>query len=132
MSVAMSVIPNGEPQTIVTPRLPGMVALLGVLMSVFAAVALAGEMRERIIIVGSSTVYPFSAAVAEHFARSGPFPAPTLSASSTGEGFRLLLCRDFRRYTRYQQCLAPDLRDRKGTLHAERREGDRRDPDRLR
>ncbi len=85
----MSVTPNGEPQTAVTPRPPGVVALLGVLMSVVSALALAGETRERIIIVGSSTVYPFSAAVAEHFARSGPFPAPTLSATSTGEGFRL-------------------------------------------
>lgn len=45
--------------------------------------------RDRIIIVGSSTVYPFSALVAEHFAKSGPFPAPVVSATSTAEGFRL-------------------------------------------
>jgi phosphate transport system substrate-binding protein len=44
---------------------------------------------DRITIVGSSTVYPFSAAVAEHFARSGPFPTPVVRATSTAEGFRL-------------------------------------------
>jgi len=60
---------NSEPQTAVIPSPPGVVALLGVLMSLVSALALAGETRERIIIVGSSTVYPFSAAVAEHFAR---------------------------------------------------------------
>jgi phosphate transport system substrate-binding protein len=46
------------------------------------------ETRDHIIVVGSSTVYPFSALVAEHFSRSGPFPAPSVSASSTSEGFR--------------------------------------------
>jgi phosphate transport system substrate-binding protein len=45
--------------------------------------------RDRIIIVGSSTVYPFSALVAEHFAKSGPFSAPVVHATSTAEGFRL-------------------------------------------
>src|SRR5581483_9612904 len=44
---------------------------------------------DRITVVGSSTVYPFSAVVAEHFARSGPFPAPVVRATSTAEGFRL-------------------------------------------
>jgi phosphate transport system substrate-binding protein len=43
---------------------------------------------ERMMIVGSSTVYPFSAAVAEHFARSGPFPTPIVRATSTAEGFQ--------------------------------------------
>ncbi len=48
-----------------------------------------GETRDRITIVGSSTVYPFSALVAEHFAKSGPFPAPVVRSGSTAEGFRL-------------------------------------------
>lgn len=48
-----------------------------------------GETRDRIAIVGSSTVYPFSALVAEHFAKSGPFPAPVVRSTSTAEGFRL-------------------------------------------
>jgi ABC-type phosphate transport system substrate-binding protein len=48
-----------------------------------------GAIRDRIIIVGSSTVYPFSALVAEHFAKSGPFSAPVIHATSTAEGIRL-------------------------------------------
>lgn len=48
-----------------------------------------GANRDRIIIVGSSTVYPFSALVADHFAKSGPFPTPVVNASSTADGFRL-------------------------------------------
>jgi len=48
-----------------------------------------GAHSDRIAIVGSSTVYPFSAAVAEHFARSGPFPTPVVRATSTAEGFKL-------------------------------------------
>jgi phosphate transport system substrate-binding protein len=47
------------------------------------------DARDRITIVGSSTVYGFSALVAEHFAKSGPFPAPDVHATSTAEGFRL-------------------------------------------
>ena len=44
---------------------------------------------DRITIVGSSTVYPFSMLVAEHFAKSGPFSAPVVRSTSTGEGFKL-------------------------------------------
>jgi phosphate transport system substrate-binding protein len=44
---------------------------------------------DRITIVGSSTVYPFSVLVAEHFAKSGPFSAPVVRSTSTGEGFKL-------------------------------------------
>jgi phosphate transport system substrate-binding protein len=60
--------------------------LLG--MSLFSRAA-AGDPHEQILIVGSSTVYPFSALVAEHFARSGPFPTPVVHSTSTAEGFRL-------------------------------------------
>jgi phosphate transport system substrate-binding protein len=49
----------------------------------------AGSAAERITIVGSSTVYPFSVVVAEHFAKSGPFPEPEVRSTSTAEGFRL-------------------------------------------
>jgi phosphate transport system substrate-binding protein len=44
----------------------------------------------RITIVGSSTVYPFSSLVAEHFARSGSFAVPAVRSTSTAEGFKLL------------------------------------------
>jgi phosphate transport system substrate-binding protein len=55
----------------------------------FVVLSCEAETRDHIIVVGSSTVFPFSALVAEHFSRSGPFPAPSVSASSTAEGFRL-------------------------------------------
>ena len=48
-----------------------------------------GGARGEITVVGSSTVYPFSAIVAEHFAKSGPFPPPVVRSTSTSEGFRL-------------------------------------------
>jgi phosphate transport system substrate-binding protein len=49
-----------------------------------------GEARDEIIIVGSSTIYPFSALVADHFAKSGPFKMPSIRSSSTNDGFQLL------------------------------------------
>jgi len=49
----------------------------------------AADTTDRITIVGSSTVYPFSKLVADHFGKSGPFPAPIVRATSTAEGFRL-------------------------------------------
>ena len=60
------------------------------LIGMFAVLSCEAATRDHIIVVGSSTVFPFSALVAEHFSRSGPFPAPSVSASSTAEGFRLL------------------------------------------
>ncbi len=50
----------------------------------------AAGLEDRITIVGSSTVYPFSSLVAEHFAKSGPFPLPVVGSTSTAEGFKLL------------------------------------------
>lgn len=44
--------------------------------------------RDQIHIVGSSTVYPFSTAVAEHFGGEG-FKSPVVEASGTGGGFKL-------------------------------------------
>jgi phosphate transport system substrate-binding protein len=59
-----------------------------VIMSIASAPSEGGA-RGEITVVGSSTVYPFSAIVAEHFAKSGPFPAPVVRSTSTAEGFRL-------------------------------------------
>lgn len=58
------------------------------LMGMFTVFSCHAASRDQIIVVGSSTVFPFSALVAEHFSRSGPFPAPAVSATSTAEGFR--------------------------------------------
>jgi phosphate transport system substrate-binding protein len=59
-----------------------------------AAVALGSagvaEARTQIRIVGSSTVYPFTTAVAESFKRSYPqFPAPIVESTGTGAGIKL-------------------------------------------
>jgi phosphate transport system substrate-binding protein len=55
-------------------------------------VALAGAaqaQRDQIRIVGSSTVYPFSAKVAESFGRAGGFKTPVVESTGTGGGFKL-------------------------------------------
>jgi phosphate transport system substrate-binding protein len=49
----------------------------------------AASITDRITIVGSSTIYPFSTLVAEHFAKSGPFSPPVVHSTSTAEGFKL-------------------------------------------
>src|SRR4029079_14903856 len=53
--------------------------------------ALAGAahaQRDQIRIVGSSTVYPFSAKVAETFGRGGSFKTPVVESTGTGGGFK--------------------------------------------
>ncbi len=56
-----------------------------------ALVAVAGEAvaRDQIRIVGSSTVFPFTTAVAEQFGRSGKFKTPVVESTGTGGGFKL-------------------------------------------
>ncbi|QPQ55227.1 substrate-binding domain-containing protein [Allosphingosinicella flava] len=50
----------------------------------------AGDARNQIRIVGSSTVYPFAKAVAERFAQVNPqFGAPILESTGTGAGMKL-------------------------------------------
>ncbi|MGE3969102.1 MAG: PstS family phosphate ABC transporter substrate-binding protein [Dongiaceae bacterium] len=56
-------------------------ALLG-----FACTA---EARDEIRIVGSSTVFPFSTAVAEQFGKTGGFKTPVVESTGTGGGFKL-------------------------------------------
>ena len=54
-----------------------------------AAVAGAGQARDRINIVGSSTVYPFSTVVAEQFGRSTSFKTPKVELTGSGGGLKL-------------------------------------------
>ncbi|MGF1563642.1 MAG: PstS family phosphate ABC transporter substrate-binding protein [Geminicoccaceae bacterium] len=56
-----------------------------------AAVALAGtaEARDQIRIVGSSTVFPFSTAVAEQFGQKTDFPTPVVESTGSGGGLQL-------------------------------------------
>jgi phosphate transport system substrate-binding protein len=49
-----------------------------------------GDARSQIRIVGSSTVYPFTTAVAERFAQANPrFTAPIVESTGTGAGMEL-------------------------------------------
>ena len=67
-------------------RLPSTTAL-----ALVAGIALAGaaQAREQIRIVGSSTVFPFSTAVAEQFAKKTGFKAPVVESTGTGGGMKL-------------------------------------------
>ncbi len=55
------------------------------------AIALAGaaSARDQIRIVGSSTVYPFTTAVAEQFGKSGAGKTPVVESTGTGGGMKL-------------------------------------------
>lgn len=53
--------------------------------------ACSGGSRTQIRVVGSSTVYPFTTAVAEQFKRKWPqFPAPIVESTGTGGGLKLM------------------------------------------
>jgi phosphate transport system substrate-binding protein len=61
------------------------------LLAVVAGAALASpaQARDQIRIVGSSTVFPFSTAVAEAFGRAGGFKTPVVESTGTGGGIQL-------------------------------------------
>lgn len=65
--------------------------LLGAMVAASViAVPAAAQMRRNIRVVGSSTVYPFSKAVAERFARANPgVPAPVVESTGSGAGIKL-------------------------------------------
>jgi phosphate transport system substrate-binding protein len=54
-----------------------------------AVLAAPAQARDQIRIVGSSTVFPFSTAVAESFGRSGGFKTPVVESTGTGGGIQL-------------------------------------------
>ena len=56
-----------------------------------AAATLAGtaQARDEIKIVGSSTVFPFSTAVAEEFGKTTSFPTPVVESTGSGGGLKL-------------------------------------------
>ncbi|MGH6933773.1 MAG: PstS family phosphate ABC transporter substrate-binding protein [Dongiaceae bacterium] len=60
-------------------------------VAALAVLAFAGqaEARDEIRIVGSSTVFPFAAAVAEQFGKSGQFKTPIVESTGTGGGMKL-------------------------------------------
>jgi phosphate transport system substrate-binding protein len=65
--------------------------LTGVAAVALASTALAGTAvaRDQIRIVGSSTVFPFTQAVAEQFANMSGNPAPVVESTGTGGGMKI-------------------------------------------
>ncbi|MEO5367975.1 MAG: substrate-binding domain-containing protein [Magnetococcus sp. WYHC-3] len=61
-------------------------ALAAIGMTVLAQPA---QARDQIRIVGSSTVYPFSTAVAEQFGRASGFKTPVVESTGSGGGIKL-------------------------------------------
>lgn len=59
-------------------------ALIGICVVATAAPA---DARDRLHIVGSSTVYPYTTVVADNFAADGRFPKPQVESTGTGGGF---------------------------------------------
>jgi phosphate transport system substrate-binding protein len=51
--------------------------------------AASAQSRDQIRIVGSSTVYPFTTAVAEQFGKQGKFKTPVVESTGTGGGVKL-------------------------------------------
>ena len=54
-----------------------------------ALAATSAQARDQIRIVGSSTVYPFTTAVAEQFGKSSGSPTPIVESTGTGGGLKL-------------------------------------------
>src|SRR6056297_3044581 len=54
-----------------------------------AGVATEAAARDQIKIVGSSTVFPFSTAVAEAFGKATQFPTPVVESTGSGGGLKL-------------------------------------------
>jgi phosphate transport system substrate-binding protein len=55
----------------------------------FVGFADAAEARDQIRVVGSSTVYPFTTAVAEQIGKTGGLKTPVVESTGTGGGFKL-------------------------------------------
>ncbi|MHA1525039.1 MAG: substrate-binding domain-containing protein, partial [Alphaproteobacteria bacterium] len=58
-------------------------------VAVLAGAALPANARDRITIVGSSTVFPFAATVAERFGKSTQFKTPIVESTGSGGGLKL-------------------------------------------
>lgn len=58
-------------------------------LALVASGAASGQSRDRIRIVGSSTVFPYSQAVSEHYARMSHARAPVVEATGTGGGMKI-------------------------------------------
>ncbi len=74
-------------ENIVTNKVAAFAAAVAVVGSL--AVVDVAAARDQIRVVGSSTVYPFTTAVAEQFGKSGGGKTPVVESTGTGGGFKL-------------------------------------------
>ncbi len=72
----------------ITRKLALAAAAAVALSTAFAGVA-GAQSRDRIRAVGSSTVFPFTTAVAEAFGKGGGFKTPVVESTGTGGGLKL-------------------------------------------
>jgi phosphate transport system substrate-binding protein len=69
-------------------KLSAFIVTLGCAVSALA-LSSAAEARDQIRIVGSSTVYPFTTAVAENFGKTSGMKTPIVESTGTGGGMKL-------------------------------------------
>jgi len=72
-----------------TPNFKNGLTLAAIAFAATSALSTAAFAREEIRIVGSSTVYPFTSAVAEQFSKAGGGKAPIVESTGTGGGMKL-------------------------------------------
>ena len=68
---------------------PSKIVALLIAAAAVSPLAEAQSARDFINVVGSSTVYPFTTAVAEQFGRQGRFKTPKVESTGTGGGIKL-------------------------------------------
>ncbi|MFV1849612.1 MAG: substrate-binding domain-containing protein [Porticoccaceae bacterium] len=64
-------------------------ALTAIAASIAFAATTAAQARDQIRIVGSSTIFPLTTKVAEHYAKTTGEPAPVVESTGSGGGFKL-------------------------------------------
>src|SRR5690242_2740222 len=76
-----------EMKTVINRKL-AVAALAAIASTVAFSGTASAQGRDQIRIVGSSTVFPFTSAVAETFGRSGRFKTPVVESTGTGGGIK--------------------------------------------
>ena len=64
-------------------------AVMTALMLIVAALPTTSYARDQLMIVGSSTVFPYTQAVAEQYTQMSGNPAPVVESTGTGGGFKV-------------------------------------------
>ena len=72
-----------------TPKFKIGLTLTAMAFAATSALSIAASAREEIRAVGSSTVYPFTTAVAEQFGKAGGGKTPIVESTGTGGGLKL-------------------------------------------